>query len=77
MSESTGRTPTIAEKITVSLTAKGKDALFRLQSTEDLNKADAVNRALQIYAMIAEREARGDTLCFRAPNGDVTEMFLL
>jgi hypothetical protein len=47
-----GRTPAVADRITVSLVAKALADLERIQARTHMSKTDIINRAISVYEFI-------------------------
>lgn len=56
-------------KVSVTLIPQAQEALDNLvQVTEITNKADVINRALQVYNLIATAQAEGKEIYLHNPN---------
>ncbi|MGW4894759.1 hypothetical protein ACWEQL_21190 [Kitasatospora sp. NPDC004240] len=66
--------PAVAERVTAGLTAKGSAALRDVVSIEQVNKTDAINRALRLYAHLLSRIEEGREVVLRDPNTGQTEV---
>lgn len=53
------------DRISVSLVPKASEELEALQARTGLSKTDIVNRAISLYALIAEEESRGQEILLR------------
>lgn len=56
-----------AERITVALTSRAAHELRRLREWSGLSKTDVVNRALSVYAFVAEQERAGRRIAVHDP----------
>ncbi|MGW2542806.1 hypothetical protein ACWC5I_18535 [Kitasatospora sp. NPDC001574] len=66
--------PAVAERVTAGLTAKGSAALRDVVAIEQVNKTDAINRALRVYAHLLSRIEEGRELVLRDPATGQTEV---
>jgi hypothetical protein len=66
------------DRITVTLVRKAREELNLLQQIEELSKTDVINRAIILYAFVAEQTAAGKQLFVRDVNsGEVERVHLL
>jgi hypothetical protein len=52
-------TDVVAKRITLNLSSRSHAALERIVGLTEDSKTETINKALQVYAMIQERQARG------------------
>lgn len=55
-----------AERVTVNLNGRASDALEQVARMTGETKTDAINRALQVYAMLHEVQDQGGAIYTRA-----------
>lgn len=56
-------------QITVTLQQRSLDDLDRVCESTGYSKTDAINRAIQIYALLEENSADGSQIIIRRPRG--------
>lgn len=67
-----------ADRITIGLGRNVTDQMQWLQSQTGLSKTDIVNRAVSLYAFVAEEKAAGKELLVRDPaSAEVERVHLL
>ncbi len=66
--------PPVAERVTAGLTAKGSNALREIATLEQVNKTDAINRALRVYAHLLSKIEQGNEIVVRNPGTGVSEV---
>jgi hypothetical protein len=59
----------VMQDCTVRLTDKSVQALQDTAALTELSRTDVINRALQVYQVVAEHVAKGADLRFAYPNG--------
>lgn len=58
-------TDVVAKRITLNLSSRSYKALESIVSITDDSKTEAINKALQLYAMVQEQQARGGATWFQ------------
>jgi hypothetical protein len=64
----------VTERITTSLIPRTVEELSRLQADTGLSKTDLVNRAISLYAFVAEQLAAGRDLAIRDRESGETQL---
>ena len=61
------------ERVTVNLNARASQALDQVAALTHETKTDAINRALQVYALLHEVQANGGAIYLREQGGKELE----
>ena len=70
----TGQQPNQVTRITIGIIPKVWPELEHLIDVTQFNRADVVNRAISIYAMVADYLNQGNQLIFRDPRSGEEEV---
>lgn len=65
------------ERFTVTLIPKAAQAVTTLMSITGLSKTDSINRAVQIYAFLAQQMADGKEVLLRDENGNTERVHIV
>ncbi|NJP52885.1 hypothetical protein HCJ93_23160 [Streptomyces sp. SBST2-5] len=65
------------ERYSVTLVPPAVDAISKLVDATGLTKTDVINRAVQIYAFLEERMAKGNDVMLRSPSGDYERVHIV
>lgn len=71
-SSGTDLRPVTIERVTVNLNTRAAEALEQVANLTGETKTDAINRALQVYALLHQTQADGGTVYTR--ERDATEL---
>ncbi|ARF78094.1 hypothetical protein ACIG0C_36695 [Kitasatospora aureofaciens] len=66
-----------SERFSLTLTPLGQQALTKIMATDNLPRPDAVNRALQAYAFLAEELKDGKALMLRDKDGNLERVHII
>ncbi|MER6231544.1 MULTISPECIES: hypothetical protein [Streptomyces] len=65
------------ERLTVTLIPRAVQAITTLMRITGLSKTDSINRAVQVYAFLAQQMADGKEVLLRDENGDTERVHIV
>ena len=68
---------TESERFTVTLIATAAQAVARLMHLTGLSKTDVINRAVQVYAFLAQQMAEGKEIILRDEQGNTERVHIV
>ncbi|MFF0733827.1 hypothetical protein ACFYVK_19650 [Streptomyces chartreusis] len=66
-----------SERFSVTFVPPAAQAVRELMEVTGLNKADVINRAVQIYAFLEDRKRKGSDLLLRSPDGETERVHIV
>jgi predicted GIY-YIG superfamily endonuclease len=61
-------------RVTLNLNLNAQTNAEYIGITEDINRTDAIHRALELYAFLLRERANGQDLLLRNPDGEITKV---
>lgn len=66
-----------SERFSVTFVPPAAQAVRELVEATGLNKADVINRAVQIYAFLEDHRRKGNDLLLRSPDGETERVHIV